>query len=345
MYGSSQYLNIQKSTNRGISWQGIAPPTNNEAFNGPFLVAPSNSKIIYAAGDKIYKSTNAGTNWTVLNNNSVINGDPVLSIAISYSNSDSIYVTTAPNLRRAEIFRSTNGGVSWANVTSTLPDRYPVDISVDPNNSSNVYVAFSGFGTSHLYKSINGGSSWINIGNGLPDVPTSAVVVDPKYSSIVYVGNDLGVYNSKDSGNTWNDFNSGLGDAMLTMDLAVSPANRMLYAASHGRGVYRIKLEEPEPVKVENENVSAVKGFELYQNYPNPFNPGTRISWRSAIGSQQTLKVYDVLGNEVATLANEWREAGSHSVNFDASGLSSGIYYYQLKAGDFIQAKKMIFAK
>lgn len=85
--------------------------------------------------------------------------------------------------------------------------------------------------------------------------------------------------------------------------------------------------------------------FELSQNYPNPFNPSTTISWQSPVGSWQTLKVYDVLGNEVATLVNEYRNAGGYEVNFDANRLASGVYYYQLKAGNFIQTKKMIYLK
>jgi hypothetical protein len=83
----------------------------------------------------------------------------------------------------------------------------------------------------------------------------------------------------------------------------------------------------------------------LHQNYPNPFNPSTKISWQSPIAGQQTLKVYDVLGNEVATLVNEFRNAGSYEVDFDASKLSSGVYFYKLQAGDFVQTKKMILMK
>ena len=90
--------------------------------------------------------------------------------------------------------------------------------------------------------------------------------------------------------------------------------------------------------------------FELEQNYPNPFNPSTKISWQSPVGSWQTLKVYDVLGNEVAILVNEYKPAGSYEVEFNpasgsrsASGiLASGIYFYQLKAGSFTETKKMI---
>ena len=93
-----------------------------------------------------------------------------------------------------------------------------------------------------------------------------------------------------------------------------------------------------------NQNVLPTE-FSLCQNYPNPFNPSTKISWQSPVSSHQTIKVYDVLGNEVATLVDEFRNAGSYEVDFNASKLSSGVYFYQLNAGEFIQSKKMILIK
>jgi len=96
-------------------------------------------------------------------------------------------------------------------------------------------------------------------------------------------------------------------------------------------------------------------GFELYQNYPNPFNPSTKIKFTipsmgnpllgGARGGLVTLKVYDVLGNEIATLVNEEKPAGNYEVNFEAKGLSSGIYFYELQSGGFIETKKMILMK
>ena len=85
--------------------------------------------------------------------------------------------------------------------------------------------------------------------------------------------------------------------------------------------------------------------FLLYQNYPNPFNPSTKISWQLPVGSWQTLKIYDVLGNEVVTLVNEEKPAGNYEIIFDAKNLSSGVYFYQLKTYEFIQTKKMILMK
>jgi hypothetical protein len=85
--------------------------------------------------------------------------------------------------------------------------------------------------------------------------------------------------------------------------------------------------------------------FALLQNYPNPFNPSTAISYRLPVSSQVTLKVYDILGTEIETLVNEEKPAGSYEIEFNAVGLSSGIYFYKLQAGSFIQTKKMILLK
>lgn len=85
--------------------------------------------------------------------------------------------------------------------------------------------------------------------------------------------------------------------------------------------------------------------FSLFQNYPNPFNPSTKINYSLAGLSKVSLKVYDILGREVVTLVSEEKSAGRYEVNFNASSLASGVYFYQLKAGDFVQSKKMILVK
>jgi hypothetical protein len=99
-------------------------------------------------------------------------------------------------------------------------------------------------------------------------------------------------------------------------------------------------------VSVDNERIPVTE-FNLEQNYPNPFNPSTRISWQSPVSSWQTLKVYDLLGREVATLVDEYKNAGTYNVEFgiDNLELSSGIYFYQLKAGEYLVTKKMMFLK
>jgi hypothetical protein len=83
----------------------------------------------------------------------------------------------------------------------------------------------------------------------------------------------------------------------------------------------------------------------LYQNYPNPFNPSTKISWQLSVGSWQTLKIYDMLGNEVALLVNEEKPAGKYEIEFNAIGLASGIYYYRIETSNYTETKKMLLLK
>jgi hypothetical protein len=83
----------------------------------------------------------------------------------------------------------------------------------------------------------------------------------------------------------------------------------------------------------------------VFQNYPNPFNPRTRIQFSIPEEVKVTIKVYDVLGNEVMELVNDKREAGNYEVEFDGSGLNSGIYFYTFRAGEYVSTKKMILVK
>lgn len=94
----------------------------------------------------------------------------------------------------------------------------------------------------------------------------------------------------------------------------------------------------------EKEN-SLVPAFKLEQNYPNPFNPSTKISYQLPNAGNVTLQVYDILGREVATLVDKYKNAGSYEVEFNANNLPSGVYFYQLKTDSFFESKKMIFLK
>ncbi len=91
--------------------------------------------------------------------------------------------------------------------------------------------------------------------------------------------------------------------------------------------------------------VPAPDVFVLDQNYPNPFNPSTKISWHVAVGCRQSIRVYNILGSEAATIIDEYKPAGSYEVEFNTSELPSGVYFYQLRVGNFIQTKKMILIR
>ena len=99
-----------------------------------------------------------------------------------------------------------------------------------------------------------------------------------------------------------------------------------------------------DPVGVSDDELIAEK-FELKQNYPNPFNPSTRINYAIPSASFVNLKVYDIIGNEIAVLVNEGKQAGNYQIDFDATELTGGVYFYQLLTGPFVETKKMILMK
>jgi hypothetical protein len=124
----------------------------------------------------------------------------------------------------------------------------------------------------------------------------------------------------------------------------------MTYTTTNSRGTTSIevpfaKVEGGGNVGVGTEEVLNVDEFKLAQNYPNPFNPSTTISFNLPQASEVTLKVYNMLGQEVVTLLNSRMSSGIQTIKFDASNLASGMYIYRLQAGSNIQTKKMMLIK
>jgi len=118
----------------------------------------------------------------------------------------------------------------------------------------------------------------------------------------------------------------------------------MWYTGDDGTTM-RIGMATSFVTSVEEISGEILSSFSLEQNYPNPFNPTTTISWQSPLGIWQIVKIYDVLGREIAILVNEEKPAGTYEIKFNASNIPAGVYFYQLKAGDFIETKKMVLMK
>jgi hypothetical protein len=141
----------------------------------------------------------------------------------------------------------------------------------------------------------------------------------------------------KNSGYTfvpnWNDFSTD-----TTMKILIDHGNDGTIDDS-------LKVKNDPTTSVHNYTSVIPSEFKLSQNYPNPFNPLTMISYQIPTNNLATLKVFDALGREVATLVNEIKEAGSYSVQFDGSKLSSGMYFYRLQAGSFSETKKLILLR
>lgn len=135
-------------------------------------------------------------------------------------------------------------------------------------------------------------------------------------------------------------------DGFLHFGFQQSPYNSDPAQLSDSGFIRLISIENTSSsVGVHKERPELPKQFALFNAYPNPFNPSTEIRYQTPEGSYVTLKIYDLLGREVATLVNEELKAGVHSVRFDASDLSSGMYIYTLRAGDFVASKKLLLMK
>ncbi|MBM4167286.1 MAG: T9SS type A sorting domain-containing protein [Ignavibacteria bacterium] len=374
VYGSAQYLYMVKNVTRGrgfwnYTYGGVSNVVN---FVAPYVLSPywndtistTKSRVIYAGEDVVSKSTDGGITWTTTNNNLSLDGNAVLSLAVSVHKPDTVYAGTLPMVAHQGIWKTINGGTAWTKIDTSsllsLPNRYPLDIAIDEQNASRAFVVFGGFETSHLFKTIDGGQTWFDCDRGrLPNIQTNAVFIDPKFRHNIYVGNDIGVflYAETSSGDSVINFSEGMPPAIV-MDLSISRSNRMLRAFTHGLGAWQRRLwdstlaEIPEPQEIP-------LSFELKQNFPNPFNSTTTIRFEIPVGAihklplQTTLKIYNVIGQEVATLIhNKQTDIGMHEVRFDASNFSSGIYFYQLFVGtnlgkvqEISETKKMILLK
>jgi hypothetical protein len=98
-------------------------------------------------------------------------------------------------------------------------------------------------------------------------------------------------------------------------------------------------------ISVEKISEEIPSSFILSQNYPNPFNPKTIINYQLPINNFVKIAVYDIAGKEIAVLVNEFLQPGTYEVTFDGSGLTSGVYFYKLQAGDFTETKRMVLLK
>jgi photosystem II stability/assembly factor-like uncharacterized protein len=235
---------VYRSVNRGLSFNGMFGDAQFGAWNTPVAVAPSDPSVVYFAKGLVYKSSTSGASWGSTSNYVINDGDVAISIAIAPTSADTVFIGKAPYIpgTKAHLYRTTNGGASWSNVTGSLPNAYPLDLAVDPHNSAVVYAAFGGFSTGHIFKSTDAGTSWQNISGSLPDIPVTAIAIDPQNSNYVYIGTDVGVEVSTDAGGSWNEFSEGLPEAVLVSDLVISPKNRSLRVVTHGNGVYERKL-------------------------------------------------------------------------------------------------------
>jgi Secretion system C-terminal sorting domain len=251
-FGTIYYNTIYRSTNSGNSFSTVlnnSSNAENACFSAPLVMAPSNNDVLYSATHRVKRSVNNGVSWSNVNGGASLVGvnNPVITLAVAPTDANYVLAATVPGgAQRSRLFKSTDGGNSFSEITGSLPNRYYSDIAFDPIDKDRFVVTLAGYGSSHVYITTDGGSSFVNIGQGLPDVPHNAVIFNPLSSQSIIVGNDLGVYVAggiTDGSVTpsWISFNEGFIDATLVSDLAVT-GNGLLRAGTHGKGLWERAL-------------------------------------------------------------------------------------------------------
>lgn len=350
IYAEWQFGNLYKSTNGGNNFFQVMNGINSSDprnWSTPVVMDPNNNNVLYYGTNKLYRTTNGAANWSAIS--PMLTFYPpgnrlgtLTTIAVAPSNSNVIYVGTDD----AQVWVSTNYGTNWTNISAGLPNRWVTRVVVDPYNEDIVYVTFSGLKwrdpQPHVFRSTNKGAVWTNISGNLPDAPLNAFAVDLRSPHVIYAGGDVGAFVSFDIGETWEPIGEGL-PVVSVYDMKIHPTANYLAVGTHGRSMYKIDLYSVVGIKP-GEPVSPY-GYNLVQNYPNPFNPATTIEYSLPQAEFVSLKIYDLLGQELKSILNEIKPAGNHKITFSAEGLSSGIYLYSIEAGKFKQTRKMVYIK
>jgi photosystem II stability/assembly factor-like uncharacterized protein len=325
---------VIKTTDAGINWFRA----DSGIFLAPFVSVDaieidwSNPQTLYAGTVSvdwptgIYKTANSGNSWLKLPDTTHYSDGPVAVIAIDPKNSNTIYMGAGSN---PAVLKSTDGGESWK-LTGLVTSGYGIN-EIKLLNSQTIYAAVD----TTLMRSMDGGDSWIQIG---PNIGFCAVSgINPLDITDIYFASCQGIWKTSDGGNSWHQFNSGLTD--MSAYTLVRSNSKLYVGTNHGVFGTDITASIGDDIKLVPSEVT------LYQNYPDPFNPVTHFQFTIHNLQFVSLKVFDVLGNEVATLVNGAKPPGSYEAKWDASDMASGVYLYRLQAGRFSQTKKMLLLR
>ncbi len=250
------------------------------------------------------------------------------------------------------VIKTTDLGNTWTTVNNGLTG---IILQTDQLvASNNTLIAFTG---GNIFRSTDGGDSWTSKTLPVGITGTTGFSSLDAEGSNVIVLNAQTIIISTDAGATWVNSNGDFPtfpyfnwqnvkalSAIISGSYAICGTGLISYNPSIlGAGVYRRSI--PGATNIDGHTISQPTDFQLLQNYPNPFNPTTKIQFEIPGSDFVSLKVFDLLGREVASLVNERMDAGTYQTTFDAHSLTSGIYFYTLRSGSTIQTKKMILTK
>ena len=311
---------IFRSVNGGYDWEIVYEGTDY-TFISSVVVSPNETVFAFMNG-KLLRTVDNGSNWDTLQISS-----PYESLKKININSQGIIFTKSSE----GYFRSSDNGESWIPLTSIHQGLEIFGIT----KSDDMYATASDSG---FYRSTDYGNSWTYLSKGSGKSIRSFASNDIGY--IFILEHFHNILRSTDNGISWQEINSGLDSASINC-LIITDDDYLLAGTGWG-GVYR---SVNKTTSVENLFTAIPNSFLLEQNYPNPFNPTTNIRFYISDFGFVSLKIFDVLGNEIKTLLSEEKPAGYYDVHFDGSGIASGIYFYQIKAGEFNETRKMILLK
>jgi hypothetical protein len=373
----------KRSTDVGLNWGTDIRMTNNTSVSEDPSIAVSGQLVHIVWRDEregnaeIYykRSTDAGLSWgtdTRLTNSTGTSTRP--SVTVSGSVIHIVWEDTRDGNSEIYYKRSSDGGLSWGTdirltnnpSTSYTNYNYAWCIASSGNVIHVVWWDFRDNNSEIYYKrSADGGLNWgtdIRMTNNsstseYPSVSASGLNVHILWIDSRDGNHEVYYKHSTDGGINWG------ADYRLTNNSYTSEHSSVTQSGSSVHvlwedtrdgnwEIYYKRDTTGNPIGIKNINSEIPEEFKLYQNYPNPFNPTTLINFSVAIPSYQVVKlihvkimVYDILGREIATIVNEEMKPGNYVVEFKGNEHSSGIYYYQLKAGDYMNARKMILLK
>jgi photosystem II stability/assembly factor-like uncharacterized protein len=354
-YEEYVYLDMNKSTNGGNTWNesisGLTDANNstNSLFIAPFGLNQQNSSVLIAGSNKVWATINSASTWTQVSNALTVGKVSALTITNSVSPYLGFAGTTDGKVFKCTALNPATGINTWSDISPAGNNAsYVRRITIDPSNQQNIYVCYSGYNnnnvtpTKHIWFSSNQGTTWADISGDLPDVPVHSLLVDNNISTTLYIGTETGVYQSINRGINWTTATSGMPAFVPVDELVYQKGSNYVFAFTHGRSAFVTSL--PTPVELET-NIKNPVSFDLYQNYPNPFNPSTIIKYSIPSDENVKVSVYNIKGELIKTLVDQFQKAGYYNVKYDGLGLSSGIYFYKVEAGKFNQVKKMILIK
>jgi len=304
---------IYRSSNNGINF--IPTSLNDKNIYSIFYRGSNIFAGTYTFG--IYLSTDDGVNWTQIG----LNTKNVLCFT---SNSSTIFAGTY----FFGVYISTNNGQTW--IQTSLNSQNVRCLTIIGQN------IFAGTDSYGIYISTNNGTSWVQT-----SINNQTVLSFSSSGNILFAGTDSnGVYMSTNDGTSWVQKNEGMGRQQIN---SLYTTSDYIYAGTQGSSVWRRPLSDI--ISVNKHGISVPETYSLSQNYPNPFNPSTTIDYQLPKSGFVKISVFDVLGQEVKVLTNEFKQAGSYYVKFDAGELPSGVYFYKIQSGDFTSTKKLTLIK